>query len=271
MICRGLRHSAVVVIVIVRNRSCDTTAAATVQHCRSSSSQRLRHTAVAAAAPAMISRRLRRSTVVVIVIVRNRSCDTTTAATVQRLSSSQVLAPSLALAGTRGTAAQQQPGPRSFSSFGWDQRYNGGHSTASQQQPGPRPFSSFSWEQRYACHNRPPVNAGLANNIAQGQAQRDVDVDDRAEQQLPSTEVDYHGGPLPDVFGPPESVEHQRATTEMDCHGGPISEVSGPPEATSSLARGGLPSQARHQRRLHPPSGTLSLPTAVISDSIFEE
>ena len=73
---------------------------------------------------------------------------------------------------------------------------------------------------------------GLANSIAQGQAQRDV---------------------------------------EMDCHGGPVSKVSGPPEATASLTREGSPLQARHQRRLQPPSGTLSMPTAVISDSAFEE
>ena len=71
---------------------------------------------------------------------------------------------------------------------------------------------------------------------------------DRAEQQRPSTEVDYHGRPLSEAFGPPESVEHQRATTEMDCHGKPVSEVSGPLEAAASLARGGLPLQARHQR-----------------------
>ena len=38
---------------------------------------------------------------------------------------------------------------------------------------------------------------GLANSIAQGQAQRDV---------------------------------------EMNCHGGPVSKVSGPPETTASLA-----------------------------------
>ena len=173
--------------------------------------------------------------------------------------------------GGHSTTPQQKPGPRSFSSFDWDQRYNGGHSTAPQQQPGPRPFSSFGWEQRYACHNRPPVNAGLTNNIAQGQAQRDVGVGDRAEQQRPSTEVDYRGRPLSEVFGPPESVEHQRATTEMDCHGGPVSKVSGPPEVTASLARGGLPLQARHQRRLQPPSGTLSPPTAAFSDSVFEQ
>ena len=83
------------------------------------------------------------------------------------------------------------------------------------------------------------------NHLA-GQAQRDVGVDDRAEQQRP--------------------------TTEIDCHGGPVPEVSGPPEATAPLARGGLPLQARHQqRRLQPPSGTLSPPTVVISDSAFEE
>ena len=111
------------------------------------------------------------------------------------------------------------------------------------------------------------MNAGLANNIAQ----RDVGVDDRAEQQRPSTEVDYYGRPLSEVFGPPESVEQQRPTTEIDCHGGPVPVVCGPPEATASLARGGLPLQARHQRRLQPPSGTLSLPTIVISDSAFEQ
>ena len=89
------------------------------------------------------------------------------------------------------------------------------------------------------------MNTGLAHNIAQGQAQRDVGVDDRAEQQ--------------------------RSTTEIVCHGGPVPEVSGPPEATAPLARGGLPLQARRQRRLQPPSGTLSPPTVVISDSAFEE
>ena len=113
------------------------------------------------------------------------------------------------------------------------------------------------------------MNAGLVNNIAQGQARRDVGVDDRAEQQRPSTEVDYHGRPLFEVFGPPESVEHQRATTEMDCHGGSVSEVSGPPEATA-VGKRGLSLQARHQRRLQPPSRTLSPPTVVILDSAFE-
>ena len=112
-------------------------------------------------------------------------------------------------------APLQQPAPHPFSSFVWDQRHNGGHNTAPPQQPRPRPFSSFGWDQRYACRSRPPVNAGLANNIAQGQAQRDVGVDDRAEQQRP--------------------------TTEIDCQGGPVPEVSGPPEATAPLARGGLP------------------------------
>ena len=57
----------------------------------------------------------------------------------------------------------------------------------------------------------------------------------------------------------------------MDCHGGPVSKVSGPPKTTASLARGGPPLQARHQRWLQPPSGTLSPPTVVISDSTFEE
>ena len=78
-----------------------------------------------------------------------------------------------------------------------------------------------------SCRNGPPVK-GLANSIAQGQVQRDV---------------------------------------EMDCYGGPVSKVSGPPETTASLARGGPPFPARHQRRLQPPSGTLSPPTDVISVS----
>ena len=96
-------------------------------------------------------------------------------------------------------------------------------------------------------------------------------MDDQEEGQRPSTKVEYHGGPLSEIFGPPESVEQQRATTKVDCRGGPVPEVSGPPEATASLARGVLPLQARHQRRLQPPSGTLSPSTAVISDSAFEE
>ena len=85
------------------------------------------------------------------------------------------------------------------------------------------------------------MNDGLSNSIAQGQALRDVGVDDHEEGQRPWTEVEYHGGPISEVFDPPESVEQQRATTEVDCHGGPVPEVSGPLEATASLARGGLP------------------------------
>ena len=71
-------------------------------------------------------------------------------------------------------------------------------------------------------------------------------MDDQEEGQLPSTEVENHGGLFSEVFGPPESVEQQRATTEADCHGGPVPEVSGPPEATEPLAREGLPLQARN-------------------------
>ena len=131
--------------------------------------------------------------------------------------------------GGHRTAPQQQPAPRPFSSFVRDQRYNGGQSTAPQQQPRPRPFCSFGWEQRGACRDGTSVN-GLANSIAQGQAQRDV---------------------------------------EMNCHGGPVSKVSRPPETITPLARGGLPLQARRQRRMQPPSGTLSPPTIVITDSAF--
>ena len=134
----------------------------------------------------------------------------------------------------RGPQQQQHgSGSRSYRAITFVQLYRGGDGTAlrPQQQHGPRPFCSFGWEQRGACRDGPLVN-GLANSTAQGQAQRDV---------------------------------------EMDCYGGPVSKVSGPPETTASLARRGPPLQARHQRGLQPPSGTLSPPAAVISDSAFEE
>ena len=133
----------------------------------------------------------------------------------------------------RGPQQQYGSGSRSYRAKPFVRHYRGGDGTAlwPQHQHGPCPFCSFGWEQRGACRNGPPVD-GLANSIAQGQAQRDV---------------------------------------EMDCQGGPVSKVSGPPETTASLARGRPPLQARHQRRLQPPSGTLSPPTAVISDSAFEE
>ena len=103
--------------------------------------------------------------------------------------------------GGHSAAPPQQPAPRPFSSFVRDQRYNGGHSTVPQKQPRPRPFCSFGSKQRGACRYGPPVN-GLANSIAQGQAQQDV---------------------------------------EMDCHGGPVSKVFGPPETITPLARGRVP------------------------------
>ena len=53
-------------------------------------------------------------------------------------------------------------------------------------------------------------------------------MDDEEEGQRPSAELQYHGRPLSEVFGPPESLEQQRATPEVDCHGGPVPEVSGP-------------------------------------------
>ena len=134
---------------------------------------------------------------------------------------------------TRGPQQQYGSGSRSYRAKPFVRHYRGGDGTAlwPQQQNGPRPFCSFGWEQRGACRDGPPMN-GLANSIAQGQAQRGV---------------------------------------EMDCYGGPVSTVSGPPETIASLARGGAPLQARHQRGLQTPSGTLSPPAAVISDSAFEE
>ena len=127
----------------------------------------------------------------------------------------------------RGPQQQYGSGSRSYRAKPFVRHYRGGDGTAlwPQQQHGPRPFCSFGWEQRGACRDGPPVN-GLAHSIEQGQAQRDV---------------------------------------EMDYHGGPVSKVSGPPE------RGGPSLQARHQRGLQPPSETLSPPAAVISDSASEE
>ena len=92
----------------------------------------------------------------------------------------------------RGPQQQYGSGSRSYRAKPFVRHYRGGDGTAlwPQQQHGPRPFCSFGWMQRGACRDGPPVN-GLAHSIAQGQAQRDV---------------------------------------EMDCHGGPVSKVSGPPE-----------------------------------------
>ena len=133
----------------------------------------------------------------------------------------------------RGPQQQYGSGSRSYRAKPFVRHYRGGDGTAlwPQQQHARRPFCSFGWEQRGACRDGPLVN-GLANSIAQGQAQRNV---------------------------------------EMDCNGRPVSKVSGPPETTKSLARGGPPLQARRQQRLQPPSRTLSPPAAVISDSVFED
>ena len=73
---------------------------------------------------------------------------------------------------------QQQYGRGADGSAGYS-------ATFAQQQPDPGPFRSFGWGQRYACSNGPPVNGGLSNSIAQGQAQRDVGVDDQEEGQRP--------------------------------------------------------------------------------------
>ena len=72
--------------------------------------------------------------------------------------------------------------------------------TFAQQQPAPHLFRSFGWDQGYASRNGPPVNGGLSNSNAQGQAQRDVG-DDQGEGQRPSTKIEYHGGPLSELFG----------------------------------------------------------------------
>ena len=197
-------------------------------------SKHLRHTAVAAAAPAMISRVIRRSK-----HLRHTAVAAAAPAMISRVirRSSQPHAPSLALSGARGTTAaavQRRRNintavaimatvptrVRSISTDAAPMVAVGYGATFPQQQPGPRPFSSLGWEQRYACRDGPPVN-GLANSRSQGQAQRVV---------------------------------------EMDCHGGPVSKVSRPPETTASLARGGPPLQARHQRRPQLSSGTLSPP-----------
>ena len=97
-------------------------------------------------------------------------------------------------------------------------------------------------------------------------------MDDQEEGQWPSTEVEDYGGPLSEAFGLPGSVEQQRATTEVDCHGGPTPEVSGPPKATIIVGKRGAPFTGTHPATAATIySETLSPPTAVISDSTFEE
>ena len=104
----------------------------------------------------------------------------------------------------RGPQQLYGSGSRSYRAKPSVRNYRGGDGTAlwPQQQHGPRPFCSFGWEQRGACRDGPPVN-GLAHSIAQGQAQRDV-------------EMDCHDGPVSKVPGPPErggpplQARHQR-------------------------------------------------------------
>ena len=69
------------------------------------------------------------------------------------------------------------------------------HCSRSSSKP-PLHFCSFGREQGAACRNGPPVNGGPANSIEQGQAQRDVGVNDQEEGQRPLMEVDCHAGPL---------------------------------------------------------------------------
>ena len=121
----------------------------------------------------------------------------------------------------RGPQQQYGSGSRSYRAKPFVRHYRGGDGTAlwPQQQHGPRPFCSFGWEQRGACRDGPPVN-GLAHSIAQGQAQRDV-------------EMDCHGGPVTKVSGPPErggpplQARHQRGLQ-------PPSETLSPPAAVIS-------------------------------------
>ena len=121
----------------------------------------------------------------------------------------------------RGPQQQYGSGSRSYRAKPFVRHYRGGDGTAlwPQQQHGPRPFCSFGWEQRGACRDGPPVN-GLAHSIAQGQAQRDV-------------EMDCHGGLVSKVSGPPErgrlhlQARHQRGLQ-------PPSETLSPPAAVIS-------------------------------------
>ena len=121
----------------------------------------------------------------------------------------------------RGPQQQYGSGSRSYRAKPFVRHYRGGDGTAlwPQQQHGSRPFCSFGWEQRGACRDGPPVN-GLAHSIAQGQAQRDV-------------EMDCHVGPVSKVSGPPErggpplQARHQRGLQ-------PPSETLSPPAAVIS-------------------------------------
>ena len=108
----------------------------------------------------------------------------------------------------RGPQQQYGSGSRSYRAKPFVRHYRGGDGTAlwPQQQHGPRPFCSFGREQRGASRDGPPD--GLAHSIAQGQAQRDV---------------------------------------EMGCHGGPVSKVPGLPERGGPLYRHATSEGCNHQ------------------------
>ena len=97
----------------------------------------------------------------------------------------------------RGPQQQYGSGSRSYRAKPFVRHYRGSDGTAlwPQQQHGPRPFCSFGWKQRGACRDGPPVN-GLAHSIAQGQAQRDVEMDCHVGLFLRCLDPRREGGPL---------------------------------------------------------------------------
>ena len=125
-------------------------------------------------------------------------------------------------------------------------RYSGGDGTAlsPQQQPASRPFSSFVRDQRY--------NGGHSTAPPQQPAPRPFSSFVRDQR--------YNGGHRTEPQQQPAPRPFSSFVRDQRYNGGHRTAPQQP-----------SPLQARHQRRLQPPSGTLSPPTVVISDSAFEE
>ena len=123
--------------------------------------------------------------------------------------------------------------------------FGDGTSLSQQQQPAPRPFSSFVGDQRY--------NGGHSTAPLQQPAPRPFSsfVGDQR----------YNGGHRTAPQQQPAPRPFSSCVRDQRYNGG---------HRTAPQQQPG-PLQARHQRRLQPPSGTLSPPTVVTSDSAFEE
>ena len=126
-------------------------------------------------------------------------------------------------------------------------RYSGGNGTAllPQQKPAPRPFSGFVRDHRY--------NGGHSTAPLQQPAPRLFSSFVRDQR--------YNGGHPTAPQQQPAPCPFSSFVRDQRYNGG---------HRTAPQQQPG-PLQARHQRRLQPPSGTLSPPTVVISGSAIEK